>query len=149
MAPLLAAHAGATLFMVGLIWFVQVVHYPLFGIVGADGFAGYERAHTGLTTIVVGPPMLVELGSAVLILLWRPVSWPLWAAWLGLALLAVIWASTLFLQVPRHGDLSAGFAPDAHRALVATNWIRTVAWTLRGAMVLYFSFLAGQAHPPA
>ncbi|HEY3442163.1 MAG TPA: hypothetical protein VGK29_15495 [Paludibaculum sp.] len=143
MPSLLAAHAGATLFMVGLIWFVQMVHYPLFGLVGTGAFAGYERAHTGLTTLVVGPPMLVELVCAVLILLWRPASWPLWAAWLGLALVAVIWASTLFVQVPRHGELAAGFASGSHRSLVATNWIRTVAWTLRGGMVLYFSFLAG------
>lgn len=27
---LLAAHAFVTLFMTGLIWFVQVVHYPFF-----------------------------------------------------------------------------------------------------------------------
>jgi hypothetical protein len=30
MGPLLLAHAAATLFMVGVIWFVQLVHYPLF-----------------------------------------------------------------------------------------------------------------------
>ena len=34
---LLLLHAAATLFMTGLIWFVQVVHYPLFARVGEDG----------------------------------------------------------------------------------------------------------------
>ena len=29
---------ASTLAMVGLIWFVQVVHYPLFEKVGAGGF---------------------------------------------------------------------------------------------------------------
>ena len=139
---LLSAHTAATVFMVGLIWFVQVVHYPLFGFVGVGEFVNYERAHTGLTTIVVGPPMLVELISGALILLLRPASWPLWAAVLGVVLLAVIWASTFFLQVPRHGELSAGFTDGAHRALLATNWIRTLAWTARGVLVLRVIFFA-------
>ena len=32
---LLLLHAGATFFMCGLIWFVQIVHYPLFAQVGS------------------------------------------------------------------------------------------------------------------
>jgi hypothetical protein len=39
-------HLAATAAMVGLIWFVQVVHYPLFASVGADEFVAYENAHT-------------------------------------------------------------------------------------------------------
>jgi hypothetical protein len=29
--------------------------------------------------------------------------------------------------------LSTGFDPVVHRRLVRTNWIRTAAWTVRGA----------------
>ena len=36
--------AVSTLPMVGLVWLVQVVHYPLFDHVGRDEFASYERA---------------------------------------------------------------------------------------------------------
>ena len=54
---LLLIHAGATLYMTGLIWFVQVVHYPLMARVGEDGFAEYEKHHQRLTTWVVAPPM--------------------------------------------------------------------------------------------
>ncbi len=38
---LLAIHAGCALFMAGLIWFVQVVHYPLFDQVGKAEFTAY------------------------------------------------------------------------------------------------------------
>lgn len=31
---LLLVHAAVTLYMTGVIWFVQVVHYPLFSCVG-------------------------------------------------------------------------------------------------------------------
>ena len=66
---ILIAHAAATLYMTGLIWFVQVVHYPLMAAVGRDGFAAYESAHARLTTFVVAPGMLVEALCAGLLVL--------------------------------------------------------------------------------
>ena len=54
----------------------------------------------------------------------------------GAVLVAIIWASTALIQVPCHAKLVEGFDARAHRRLVDTNWIRTIAWTLRGAIVL-------------
>ena len=31
--------------MVGIVWFVQVFHYPLFAKVDWEGFALYSKAH--------------------------------------------------------------------------------------------------------
>ncbi len=134
---LLLAHAGATLFMVGLIWFVQVVHYPLFSRVGAGGFRAYADAHSRLTTRVVGPPMLLEASTAVLLLFVRPESVPAALAWVGATLLAVVWLSTALLQVPRHTRLGFGFDAGAHEFLVNSSWVRTVAWSLRAFVVLW------------
>ncbi|MBM4195260.1 MAG: hypothetical protein FJ202_12930 [Gemmatimonadetes bacterium] len=64
---LLLLHAAMTLFMVGVIWFVQVVHYPLFSRVGEAAFPEYGRHHVRRTGWVVGLPMLVELGAAIAI----------------------------------------------------------------------------------
>ncbi len=130
---LLGVHAAATWAMTGLIWFVQVVHYPLFNAVGADSFSRYHGAHTTRTTLVVAPLMLVEAASAVWIASDRPGP----AAWAGLALLAVVWLATLGLSVPRHDVLSAGFEANAADALVATNWVRTVAWTARAGVAMW------------
>lgn len=138
----LLLHVAATLFMVGAIWFVQVVHYPLMAQVGADEFCDYEAAHVRLTSWVVVPPMLVELATGVVLAGRPPVSLgPGWC-WGGLLLLLLIWASTALLQVPRHKALSAGFDSTQHGALVLTNWARTAAWTLRGGLVL---LMAAQA----
>ena len=68
MKLILLIHIFATLFMTGLIWFVQVVHYPLFGNVGDEQFKTYEELHQRLTTWVVVPAMLVEIATAVLLL---------------------------------------------------------------------------------
>ncbi|WP_145058349.1 hypothetical protein [Lignipirellula cremea] len=137
---MLLLHLAATLYMVGLIWFVQIVHYPLLANVGADEFSSYERSHTSKTTWVVGPPMLVEAATAVLLFWLRPIGLPSWQLWMGVSLLLVIWASTVALQVPCHQALSNGFDATVHRRLVSTNWIRTVAWSLRGVAVLLMAW---------
>ena len=129
---LLAAHAFATLFMTGLIWFVQVVHYPLFDRVGKSGFAEYERQHTRRTGWVVGGPMLLDMALALL-LAWSPGGLP---AWCGLGLLGVVWLSTALGQVPAHLRLEQGFDAGAHRRLVRGNWIRTIGWSLRGVLAI-------------
>ena len=133
---LLLLHAAATLFMTGLIWFVQVVHYPLFARVGDDGYAGYQAAHVRRTGWVVAPAMLAELVSGVALLWLRPGGVPAAWIWLGLGPLAVVWFSTALVQVPRHDALAAGWNERAGRELVGTNWLRTIAWSVRALLVL-------------
>jgi len=134
------AHLGSTLYMVGLIWLVQVVHYPLFASVGSLDFPSYESRHTALITWVVAPPMLIEGATAVLLIWYRPTSVNEWSVWSGLVLLGVIWLSTFFIQVPCHESLSKAFDPVVHQRLVSTNWLRTAAWSVRGALVLWMTW---------
>jgi len=134
------AHMAATLLMTGVIWFVQVVHYPLFADIGKAGFSSYEQRHTALTTWVVGPPMFVEAATAVLLFWFRPAGILTWQLGSGLALLAIVWLSTAFLQVPCHELLSKAFEPSVHERLVVTNWIRTAAWSLRALLVIWMAW---------
>lgn len=128
----LLVHAAATWFMVGLIWFVQVVHYPLFTGVDEQGWAEYSRRHQVLTTLVVGPAMLAEVASAAVLLAFLPGALTI----AGAVLLALVWASTFFVQVPLHGRLGEGHNAAVMRTLVATNWARTILWSARGVMAL-------------
>jgi hypothetical protein len=137
---LFLSHAAATWYMTGLIWFVQVVHYPLFAAVGRQAFSTYEQRHTSRTTWVVAPPMLVEAATAVLLFWLRPPGVSDWQLWTGVILVAAIWLSTALLQVPGHQALSNGFDAVVHHRLVSTNWIRTVAWSLRGLLVLWMAW---------
>lgn len=131
-AALLLIHAAATWFLVGLIWMVQVVHYPLFAGVGTDGYAAYQRSHMSRITWVVAPAMFIELGAAVLLVL--HVESPL--AWTSVSLLGLVWLSTFAVQVPLHGKLAQAFDATTHRMLVVTNWARTLLWTSRGVIAL-------------
>ena len=134
MNALLAAHFAATWALVGLIWTVQLVHYPLFAQVGADTFRAYHAQHTRNITFIVAPLMAAELLTAVLLLL-RGAREP----WLlaSFAPLLFNWLSTWRVQIPLHDRLAAGFDPGAHRRLVAGNWWRTLAWTVRGGCLLF------------
>ncbi|MCR9244635.1 MAG: hypothetical protein NXI31_06355 [bacterium] len=133
-AWLTLTHGFATIAMTGVIWFVQVVHYPLFAAVGTERFVAFEASHVRRTTWVVAPLMLAELVTAAALAV-APATRGL-VPWSGIALLAIAWLSTAFLQVPLHRRLERGFDSDTARRLVATNWIRTVAWTARAAVAL-------------
>jgi uncharacterized membrane protein len=137
----LLLHLLSTVFMTGVIWIVQILHYPLFNMVGREQFTAYESAHTNLITLVVGPAMLLELGFTALILFAPPAGIPSSLNWLNAVLLAVIWLSTAFLQVPQHGILAGGFDEKAYRMLVNSNWIRTVAWSVKAVIATFMVWL--------
>ncbi|MCZ6688738.1 MAG: hypothetical protein O7H41_03950 [Planctomycetota bacterium] len=132
----LRIHLAATLYLVGVIWFVQVVHYPLLTEVGEAGFAAYQKANIRLATWAVAPAMIAEGLAAAALLRWRPAGIPAAWVWMGLLLLCVIWISTFSLQFPSHQILAKGFEASVHRSLILTNWIRTVAWSARGILSL-------------
>ena len=135
---LFLAQTAATLFMTGLIWFVQIVHYPLFTAVGSSGFISYARRHAKLTGYVVGLPMLVELGTSLAALAptLRPAFVSSSAAALSAVLLLLIWAVTGLIQVPLHDQLCREHNPRLIVRLVRTNWIRTIGWTVRSVLLL-------------
>ena len=138
----LLANAAATLFMTGLIWFVQVVHYPLFAFVSGPGAAAYAARHQALTTLVVGPVMLVELGASVWLAVSPPAGVAAWIPSAALAALVAIWISTALWQVPLHQKLLAGHDASTIGSLVGGNWLRTILWTIRGAAALWMIHLA-------
>jgi len=135
--PLLLIHTFATLFMTGIIWFVQVVHYPLFDRVGASSFVAYEKQHAMRTGWVVGPVMCVEALTALALTVYPPLGVPVGSLLLGLVLVGIAWFLTAFLQVPQHRALARGYDAKVHRRLVVTNWFRTVVWTMRSVLVLW------------
>ena len=123
--------------MFGIIWFAQIVHYPLFSKVGRDSFTEYQDANLKRTVFVVIPLQMLELFTALL-LVWKvPLGLLPVQVWTNLILIGITWISTATLQVPNHTKLARGFDPKIQNILVSSNWIRTVAWTLRGAIIVW------------
>lgn len=147
---LLVINVAATWLMVGLIWTMQLVHYPLFTKVGPQNWEDYHRDHARTITYIVGPTMLAEAATGLALLLWAkrfPMS--IQACLLvGAGLLLVNWLSTIGVQVKIHNAISKNYDMALVGKLVASNWVRTIAWTLRGLLMAYvLASLLGKPMP--
>jgi hypothetical protein len=131
---LLVLTAAAAWFMTGLGWMVQVVHYPLFARVGAEGWTAYHAEHSRRITPIVLPAMSVELGGALLVALTLPRGVSATVAWAGFAAALSTWVVTGLGAVPAHGRLAAGFDAAIHRRLLRADRLRTVGWTVHGVL---------------
>ena len=141
---------SSTWFMVGLIWLIQIVHYPLFKLVGKNEFEIYHNGHSVLITPLVGTVMILELISSILLVVFPPKNVSITIPIIGAILIFIIWASTYFLQIPHHNALSKAYEFKAHNLLVQSNWIRTIAWSMRGLLLVYMLHLLLTQHdtPP-
>lgn len=119
--------------MTGIVWFVQINHYPLFLEAGKGNFSEYEKQHALKAGRVIAPVMVAEALST----LWLAVFHCSTLHLIGAVLLAAIWASTFFVQVPLHQKLSEGFDAALVKKLIRTNWLRTFAWTLRASLLAF------------
>jgi hypothetical protein len=137
LSAVLLWHAAATWFLVGLSWFVGVVHYPLFGAVGRAEHARYHAAHMTRTTWVVAPSMGLELITALWLVFDPPAGVSSQATYLGLGLVAAIWISTALVQVPLHGRIERSLDTRTHRRLVWSHHLRSLLWTARGLLALH------------
>lgn len=134
---LLLLQAATTLPLCGLIWVVQLVHYPLFREVGNDAWRRWHREHTRRISWIVMPLMAAEAIVAALLLEdARRRGAPNHLELVGVFLVALHGASTAFVQVPLHAALSRGFEPELVARLIRTNWVRTLAWSARGMLAL-------------
>lgn len=122
--------------MFGVIWIVQLVHYPLMRFVSGERFARFETAHRVRISWVVGPLMLVEGLSVLAFAFAPPVGLAWWLPWAGAGAEAVAIGTTVAISAPLHERLNAQFDPALLDRLIATNWIRTVAWTARAAVAI-------------
>lgn len=136
MEHLLLLNVVAVLALTGIIWFIQIVHYPLFAAVGRDGWEAYHREHSRRTTWVVIVPMTVDLVTSAALVLERPPGVESWLAVAGALAAIATWAVTGALAVPAHRALGAGWNGAIGSRLVRVNWLRTVAWTTHAAVVL-------------
>ncbi len=131
---------ASSLGMVGIIWFVQLVHYPLLRRLGEVENSSRGETDGPLARWAFGLPMLLEGVSTIWLAWFQPDLFDSWQMSVGLGALVLIWVSTVILQIPLRRSLTREFNPKIYRRLVATNWIRTICWSLRGILLLGISF---------
>lgn len=124
-------------FMTGLIWLIQIVHYPLFNRVGNAEFALYHSMHSKLISFIVMPVMIFELFTLGLLIMGHA-DFNLTDKLILSLSLFIIWATTFFFSVPAHNELTEGFKEASYQKLVWTNWFRTFFWTVKSIYLLKF-----------
>lgn len=124
-----------TWILAGIMWFAQVVHYPLYKKI-KEGFVEYERAHIRRAAFLLAPLMLFEIISAILLIGVVPEGMMTRFASINLILLMVIWLSTFLFQVTQHQKLSVRFSKKIIQGLIHSNWIRTLLWTAKGIVMI-------------
>lgn len=137
---LLITHMASTLFMVGMIWTIHYVHYPLFAHVGESTYVAFQSEHVNRIGKLLLLPWLTEgitlLGVLALAFLGnrRDLRLPAFLNGAGMAIALVIsgvWSA------PAHGELADGFDADVHQRLMNANLVRTLAWTLCGISAVW------------
>ena len=119
-----------------LIWLVQLIIYPGFHRISREAFAAYHRWYAIRISSIVLPLMMAELVLAV----WWAFSEKFSPVSLLVCFLVfIVWLSTFVLQVPIHSRLKTGKVNKQIQRLVATNWIRTAAWSLKAVTVSMYT----------
>ena len=122
--------------MFGVIWVIQLVHYPLMKKVPTAAFGAFEAEHQRRITHVVGPLMAIEGVAVLAVFFLRPSCISFGLALAGGLAEAFAIGTTAFVSAPMHGRMAASASPALLDRLIATNWIRTVAWTTRAALAV-------------
>jgi hypothetical protein len=122
-------HIASTWFMVGLVWFVHCVHYPLLQDIPPEIAPSYERAHVKRTTPLIPLVMIAEVITAIWLLLLYPNKWQ---TQLNFGLLIIVWIVTFIAVVPVHNRLCQTYTTKDLEQLLFTNLIRSIVWLFHG-----------------
>jgi len=122
--------------VLGQIWLVQIVVYPLFARVGTAEYIGYHRFYTSRIPLVVILPGFASFLLPIPLAFFGP-EVPAWMTVANVAMGIVGLLVTVLLEIPRHGRLEKGGKDDAVISeLIRYNWPRTASITLQAGVTM-------------
>ena len=135
----LLGHLIFTSIMTGVIWVIQIVHYPSFHFIEKELYTAFQKFHMNKISIIVMPIMLAELITGIMLFLDKSSKSPFLT--ISIIILVLIWLMTGVFFTKAHNELIAGYQELVVNQLVAMNWIRTLLWTLRLLLLTSFVYL--------
>lgn len=117
------------------------VGYSSWHLVGSAEFTQFHRfISPRILTFLVAPLVLGTVFS-ILLIWFRPAAIPAWAVWASIALQAIVWVSTVTIQVPIQLRLSAdGLSLPLLERLIVTNfWLRRIPYGLCAALFVWMA----------
>ena len=122
----------STSVMVGVIWVIQLLHYPSFHFINDQKYVEFQHFHMQRISFIVIPAMLVELASGLLLAYFFRSSLTI----ILLAFLLGIWGITFIFFTNIHQKLTNGYDHSVVDRLIQINWSRTALWSLRFIILL-------------
>ena len=135
----LLGHLIFTSIMTGVIWVIQIVHYPSFHFIEKELYTAFQKFHMNKISIIVIPIMLAELITGMMLFLDKSSKSPFLI--ISFVILVLIWLITGVFFSKAHNELMTGYQELVVNQLVVMNWIRTLLWTLRLLLLTCFVYL--------
>ena len=135
----LLGHLIFTSIMTGVIWVIQIVHYPSFHFIEKELYTAFQKFHMNKISIIVIPIMLAELVTGMMLFLDKSSKSPFLI--ISFVILVLIWLITGVFFSKAHNELMTGYQELVVNQLVVMNWIRTLLWTLRLLLLTCFVYL--------
>ena len=135
----LLGHLIFTSIMTGVIWVIQIVHYPSFHFIEKELYTAFQKFHMNKISIIVIPIMLAELITGMMLFLDKSSKSPFLI--ISFVILVLIWLITGVFFSKAHNELMTGYQELVVNQLVVMNWIRTLLWTLRLLLLTFFVYL--------
>lgn len=134
-------HLVSTSIMVGVIWIIQLVHYPTFLFIDKQKYMKFQEFHMSRVSYIVMPTMIAELFSGIYILFYNNVLMVNTFFLLASFSLFLNWVITALVFVKIHNGLLIKYEKNIILLLVKFNWIRTILWSLRLVFLTIIIFL--------
>ena len=134
------------LYVLGEIWFGQIVVYPLFARVGEAEYVAYHRFYSSRIPLPVILPGFASFILPIGLVFFGPTSVSLWMYLANVVCGLIGLLVTVALEIPRHARLENGGKQEAViRELILYNWPRTLSIT--GSALLTILMLASAFSP--
>ena len=126
-------HFLSTSLMVGIIWVIQLLHYPAFHFIKESDYVEFQHFHMERISFIVVPVMVLELFSAFMLVYYIQSN----LLNLCLIILLFIWLITFIFFTKLHQSLLDGYDKTIVDKLVRINWSRTILWSIRLIILIY------------
>ena len=134
-------HCIATYIMVGVIWVIQLVHYPSFHFIDKKKYKSFQNFHMNKISYIVLPTMLVELFTGFIIFFDFSFIQGDFIFYISIFFLLCIWAITGFVFTKLHNELLKGYDELLIQKIIKWNWSRTLLWTFRIFILSFILYL--------
>ena len=110
----------------GIVWFTQVAVYPLWLLVGPNGFRDFHLNWWHDISPACGP-VIAMLAYSIVLLYMRPRGLPVWVLWTGLLLQITVQILTALFWAPLQAELPTTFGGISfakYHILMSTHGLR-------------------------